>query len=89
MKEDLVRRSGRWSHRFYLYFEVDRATGKIAIETSWLPDLPEVLAALTPLGFQRADDGTCRVELDDAADVVGVLRRATKAITLLIGEATL
>ena len=77
------------AHRFYLYFEVERSTGQISIETSWLPDLPEVNAALIPLGFRRQLDGSYYVELPDADDHVGILRRATKAIALLIGEAML
>lgn len=87
-KQVLEQRRGRWGqHRFYLYFEIDPATHQIAIETSWLPDMPQVQEALGPLGFHRSDDGSYRATLDDAADAVGILRRATKAITVLLEEA--
>jgi hypothetical protein len=88
-KEALERRAGRVTHRFYLYFEVERSTGQISIETSWLPDMPEVNDALVPLGFRRQPDGSYCVELSDVDDHVGILRRATKAIALLIEEAML
>lgn len=91
MKSALEQRVGRWGqHRFYLYFEIDPSTGQLSIETSWLPDMPEVQDALTPLGFCRSDaDGTYRATLSDAADLVGILRRATKALTFLLEEAAL
>jgi hypothetical protein len=88
-KDALEQRAGRGTHRFYLYFEVDRKTGQISIETSWLPDLPELNAALVPLGFHRKPDGSYRAELPDADDHVGILRRATKALTFLLDEAML
>lgn len=90
MRQTLEQRVGRWEQRrFYLYFEIDQSTGQLSIETSWLPDMSEVQNALTPLGFCRSDaDGTYRATLNDAADLVGILRRATKALTLLLEEAT-
>lgn len=42
-----------------------------------------------PLGFRRRPDGTCVVALADAGDLVGILRRATRALALLVEEATL
>lgn len=88
-KDALERRAGREASRFYLYFEIDRGTGQISIETSWLPDVPKVIDALVPLGFRRKSDGSYRAELSDADDHVGILRRATRAIALLVEEATL
>ena len=90
MKSALEQRVGRWGqHRFYLYFEIDQSTGQLSIETSWLPDMPEVQDALTRLGFCRSDaDGTYRATKVDAEDLVGIMRRATRAIALLLAEAT-
>lgn len=89
-REELKHRVRPGTHRFYLYFEVDRSTGQINVETSWLPDLEEVQRALTPLGFRRrADDGAYCVTLSNAQDLVGILRRATKALTCLLEEARL
>ena len=86
---DLKLRRGRGQRRFYLYFDIDPHTRQIAIETSRLPDMPEEQEALTPLGFCRDDsDGTYKALLEDSRDTVGVLRRATEAITILLGEAT-
>lgn len=57
------------------------------IETSWLPNVHAVRVALAPLGFTRADGGawSALVELDD---FVGVIRRVTRALELLLKEAT-
>ena len=88
-RQELEDRTGRTPSRFYLYFEVDRSTGQLSLETSWLPDLPKVNQALSPLGFHRRPDGTYCVALKDAADVVKILRCATKALALLVEEATL
>jgi hypothetical protein len=78
----------RWRRGFYLLAEIDRRTGQLALETSWLPDVPEAEAALSPFGFRRMKDGGFRVECCEVQDAVGILRRATKAITLLLEEAT-
>ena len=88
-KETLARRSGRETSRFYLYFEVDRRTGQLGLETSWLPDMPEVRASLEPLGFRRRDDGTYCVAVSDVVDVLGIQRRVARALACLLEEATL
>jgi hypothetical protein len=71
----------------YLYFEVDRGEHTVTIETSWLPYLRPVREALLPLGFERLPRGAWRacVGLDD---FMGVARRTTRALELLLTEAT-
>jgi hypothetical protein len=70
----------------YLYFEVERKKRAVTIETSWLPDLPAVRDVLGPLGFAREPRGAWRatVPIDD---FVGVARRVTRAVELLLTEA--
>lgn len=87
--KELKARTRPGPHRFYLFFDVDRGTGELSLETSWLPDLPEVTAALGPLGFSRRDDGSYSVRMSDAGDQLAILRRATKALHFLLAEATL
>jgi hypothetical protein len=69
-----------------LYFEVDRDLQIVWLETSWLPNLRPVREALSPLGFERLPRGAwrARVELDD---FVGVIRRVSRALELLLTEA--
>jgi hypothetical protein len=76
-------------HRFYLFFEVDRTTGQLTLETSWLPDLPAVAAALGPMGFVRRPDGSHYLQMSDAADQLAILRSTTKVLHFLLAEATL
>jgi hypothetical protein len=71
-----------------LYFEVDRKQHLVRVETSWLPDVQAVHVALAPLGFTRADHGGAWSALVDLDDFVGVVRRVTRALELLLAEAT-
>jgi hypothetical protein len=59
----------------------------VAVETSWLPNLRPVREALVPLGFQRRDHGAWRAEVD-VDDFVGVVRRVTRTLELLLTEAS-
>lgn len=70
----------------FLYFEVDREQQLVSIETSWLPNLRPVREALVPIGFERDRRGMwrARVGLDD---FVGVIRRVSRALELLLTEA--
>ena len=75
------------SNHCYLYFEVERKKKLVRIETSWLPNLSPVHKVLVPLGFAREASGSwsARVEI---GDFVGVVRRVTQALELLLTEAT-
>ncbi|MGA7123536.1 MAG: hypothetical protein WBY94_25760 [Polyangiaceae bacterium] len=86
--EELERRAGRENGRFWLYFQFDRKTGALGVETSWLPSVPQVTKALRPLGFRRRRDGAYRVVLssEDASDDLRVVRLATKALGVLMAE---
>src|SRR5678815_4208713 len=82
--DDLARR-GRGTSDFHLYFEVDRGSSQLSIETSWLPDRSEVNDALLPLGFRRREpDGAYRVTLPDVDERSEVSRHVTKALTILV-----
>jgi len=71
-----------------LYFEVDRRQRHVRIETSWLPNVHAVRSALAPLGFARAERGGTWSALVELDDFVGVVRRVTRALELLLKEAT-
>jgi UDP-N-acetylmuramate-alanine ligase len=71
-----------------LYFEVDRKQHHVRVETSWLPNVHAVRSALAPLGFARADRGGTWSALVELDDFVGVVRRVTRALELLLKEAT-
>ena len=71
----------------YLYFEVDHAQQSVTIETSWLPNLRPVRETLSPLGFERVARGAWRATVR-VEDFVGVSRRTTRALELLLTEAT-
>jgi len=62
----------------------------MALETSWLPDAPEVAEALRPFGFRRHRDPTrgYRVVLEAgrSGDSLGIVRLATKALAVLLAE---
>ncbi len=58
----------------------------MTIETSWLPDLPPVREVLDPLGFVRDTSGAWRASVP-IDDFVGVARRVTRALELILTEA--
>ena len=59
----------------------------MCLETSWLPNLRPVSEALAPLGFERQDRGAWRA-IVSVDDFMGVVRRVTRALELLLTEAT-
>jgi hypothetical protein len=83
----LKQRGKYQSNHCFLYFEIDRKARSVWIETSWLPNLRPVRDVLEPLGFARESRGAWRakVELDN---FVGVIRRVTRALELLLMEAS-
>ena len=86
MLSELRARGKFRSHCCYLYFDVDRRGRAVGVETSWLPDLPRVRQALGPIGFERDPRGAWRARVP-VDDFVGVARRATRALELLLTEA--
>lgn len=82
-----LRARGKYrSNHCYLYFEVERKKRAVSVETSWLPDLPLVRDVLGPLGFAREPRGAWRTSVP-IDDFVGVTRRVTRALELLLTEA--
>jgi hypothetical protein len=71
-----------------LYFEVDRKQHHVRVETSWLPNVHAVRSALAPLGFARADRGGTWSALVELDDFMGVARKVTRVLELLLKEAT-
>jgi len=59
----------------------------VTIETAWLPNLQLIREQLAPLGFVRSARGSWQVRVA-VADFVGVRRRVTRALELLLVEAT-
>lgn len=88
---DLKQRGKYRSNHFYLYFEVDRSDGcgdgQVTVETSWLPNLRPVREQLAPLGFVRNERGAWRTRVA-VDDLLGVSRRVTRALELLLVEAS-
>jgi hypothetical protein len=74
------------SNRCYLYFEVNRRQRTVEIQISWLPGIPPVKEALGPLGFDRQPRGNWSVTVP-IDDFVGVARRVTRALELILTEA--
>jgi hypothetical protein len=70
-----------------LVIERDAETGNVSVETSWLPDLPEVRKALGPT-FRRTKRGIYRAVLSarEAGDRLRLVRLATKAIDIMLEE---
>jgi len=88
-RAELRRRAQEARPRDLVYLIVEPLEdGRMALETSWLPDAPEVTEALRPFGFRRHRDPTrgYRVVLDRADDSLGIVRLATKALAVLLAE---
>lgn len=85
-REILEKKAGKKNGQFWIYFAFDENENLI-IETSFLPDIPEVQKELKPLGFKRRKDGAYEVKISPKEqDQISVLRKVTKAVNILLKE---
>lgn len=85
-RENLEKKAGKKNGNFWIYFAFDENENLI-IETSFLPDIPEIQKKLKPLGFKRRKDGSYEVKIGPKEqDQISILRKITKAANVLLQE---